>query len=225
MMISLHTVAHAPKALFRSRSSYSLIAVGFCLSIAAAIPATASDIQVVTIEEDWELTILDPDPDSASPQIACVLAPLGHVDGLHAVFEINHRTQPDFTSGGMQLQLWNGESLNAYGNYPNPSLLNSPSETIRWTQRMHLEGGQLIMEITNGASTTWGSFGGQGYLRHAVPTDLSNLNSYLPSVVVAKSGISYAANRVGHLVLKEIRLVTSNGDTHIDNTARFVHGN
>ncbi|MBN1852555.1 MAG: hypothetical protein JW829_07515 [Pirellulales bacterium] len=215
-------VTHSLRLLSWSRFTYLVFAIAVCCWMAAAVPAATLDI--VTIEEDWELAVQDPDPNSASPQIACILAPFGHVHGHYAVFELNHRTQPEFTSGGMQLQLWNGEALVAHGNFPNPDLLNSPTETILWTQRMHLEGGQLRMEIINGSSTSWGSFGGQGYLFHTIQTDAGNLNSYNPSIVVEKSGISYAANRVGHLVLKEIRFIARTGEVFTDSTSRVVHG-
>ena len=221
-MISVCILAHAPTARSCLRFSHSVSAIAFCWWIASAVPALATD--VIAIEEDWELTVQDPDTNSAGPQIVTVLAPLGHVDGVHAVFEINHRTQPEFTSGGMQLQTWNGEALLSYGNFPNPSLLNHSNETIRWTQRMRLEGSQLILEIANGISTSWDQFGGQGYLRKSVDTTVGNLNAYDPAVAVKQSGIGYAANRVGHLVLKEVRLVTSDGEVLTDTTVRVIHG-
>ena len=221
-MISVRLLAHASAARSYLRFSQSALAIALCWWVAAAVPASATD--VVAVEEDWELMVQDPDPNSAGPQVATVLAPLGNVDGMYAVFEMNHRTQPEFTPGGMQLQTWNGEALRSYGNFPNPSLLNQSNETVRWTQRMSLEGSQLIFEITNGISTSWDQFGGQGYLRKSIDTTAGNLNAYDPAVAVKQSGISYAANRVGRLFLKEVRLVMSDGEVLTDTTVRVVHG-
>ena len=56
-----------------------------------------------------------------------------------------------------------------------------------------------------------------------MPTTLENLNSYHPTVSVGNSGISYAANRVQSLVLKRVRVTTSEGEVLEDSTARPVH--
>jgi hypothetical protein len=90
---------------------------------------------------------------------------------------------------------------------------------------MKLSGGLLTYEITDGSSTTWGAFGGQGYLKGTVATTLLNLNGYNSAVSVANSGIGYASNRVTSLTLKRIRVVTSSGDTVEDSTPKIVFQN
>jgi len=86
-------------------------------------------------------------------------------------------------------------------------------------------GDVLQFEIINGSSATWGNFGGQGYLRANVATNLADLNQYTPQLSVDNSGVGYAANRVHSLVLKKVRLVTATGQVFEDATARVVHGN
>ena len=178
---------------------------------------------VVRVEEDWELVVGTPDPDSDSPQVVCVVSPLCKADSVHATFEVNHRSVPQFVPGGVQLVVWNGEAPLAIESSTNEAPLAHAGETIRWTQCMEVNEGQLTFEILGGSSTTWGAFGAEGSLRATVPTSLANLDAYTPSVSVKGSGVNYAGHRVHSLVLKRIRVHLSNGEQVEDTTARTVH--
>jgi hypothetical protein len=68
-----------------------------------------------------------------------------------------------------------------------------------------------VFEVSDGSSQTWGAFGGEGYLRAAVATDLTDLGGYDPGVSVENSGVGFAGNRVASLVLKRVRLYTAVG--------------
>lgn len=178
---------------------------------------------IVRVEEDWELTVGTPDPDLDAPQVMCVISPVGNVNSAYAAFEVNAQSLPIFTPGGLQLQTWVGEAALGDRRFPNGCVMTTPGEVVRWTQTMQLSGGQLTFEITNGSSTTWGSFGGQGYLKSTVYTWLSNLNTYDPAVSVKHSGVAYAGNRVQLLVLKRVRAITADGEQVEDTTERVVH--
>ena len=178
---------------------------------------------VVRVEEDWELVVDSPDPNSVAPQVTCVISPRGHVDSLYAAFVLNAQTLPGFIPGGLQLQVWDGKSPRSDRKFPAAAVLAQPGETIRWTQGMELDDGVLHFEITDGSSSTWGSFGGQGYLKAGVSTSLESLNHYSPDVSVANSGVSYAANRVISLKLKGFRVYLSTGDYYEDTTERVVY--
>jgi len=194
-----------------------------CVLVWAATVSAESLPTIVAVEEDWELVLATPDPDSAGPQVISTMSPSASVDSLHCTLELNHRTVPEFAPGGLQFEVWYGEQLVTERRAPTQSILSQPGEVICWTQRMELSDGVLHMEIVEGSSTTWGSFGGQGYLKADVPTELDNLNSYHPTVSVENSGIPYAANRVESLVLKRVRVTTSEGEVLEDSTARPVH--
>ena len=98
---------------------------------------------IVRVEQDWELVIDTPDPDSDSPQVVCVISPVPNVASLYAAFELNQQSLPSFTAGGMQLQTWNGETPLAQHGFPNRSVLSLAGETITWTQSMDLHQGSL----------------------------------------------------------------------------------
>ena len=102
-------------------------------------------------------------------------------DGLYAVLELNHRTLPDYTPGGLQLQLWNGdEPIDVQEIFRTTDCSGITPETIRWTQRMQLEDGQLTFEVVDGSSDSWNRFGGQGYLNHVCHTSLDESQSVRP---------------------------------------------
>ena len=196
------------------------MAVG--LICVAAAPASAAQ-PIVRVEEDWELVVGEPDLTTNGPQVTTVITPLNNVNGVHATFEVNHQTQPGYVAGGMQVQVWNGETPVAAKKGSKDGQLHHAGEAVRWTQSMELQGGNLIFEVSDGNSSSWGTFGGQGYLRLSVGTSLSNLNGYNPDCSADHTGIGYGSNRVAILVLKEVRIYDAQGLIATDSTQRVVH--
>lgn len=192
-----------------------------CLGILGG-PRPGHALDIVRVEEQWELKIATPEPGSDAPQATCVMSPVGDIAGLHAVFEINQRTQPCFSPGGLQLQVWSGDAPWAHVEAGGNEELACSNETVSWTQVMEISGGVLRFSVCGGQSTTWGSFGGSD-LTIEVPTDLANLNQYDPLVSVHHSAVGYAANRVKSLSLKRVRIVSAAGDAAEDATVRVVH--
>lgn len=170
--------------------------------------------KIIRVEEDWELCVDAPVEKDATPQVICTFSPNGKVDWLHATVELNHQSLPTFVPGGVQLQLWDGERPLSSHRFPDSALMATPGETVRWTQAIELGDGKLTFEVVNGSSTTWGTFGGQGYLKTVVAATLPDLNSYTPAVSTNHSGISYASNRVKLLLLKEVRLFAADGTVY-----------
>lgn len=199
-------------------------AVGCLLPLVSTAHGIASEpVTVIGIEEDWELVVASPDANSTAPQVSCTISPLSHVSSLHAAFELNHQSQPEFTAGGLQLQVWNDEQPLSSRKFPTSGVLDTDNEVIRWTQSLTLEDGTLTFEITDGTSTTWSNFGGQGYLKASLTTNLENLNGYDPDISVENSGVAYAGNRVTKLVLKRVRATLASGEVIEDTTQRVVH--
>jgi len=215
-------VSGRPTTDVRCWPVFSVLAVLLLLAwvdVASAQSAPA----IVRVEEDWELVVGDADPASDAPQVTCVISPNGSFDSLHATFVVNEQSLPIYEAGGLQLQLWEGEVPLTDRRFPNGNILSTAGEVIRWTQALELSGGMLTFEITDGTSTTWGSFGGQGYLKSSIATSLADLNAYDPAVSVEHSGVSYAGNRVVWLALKCVRAYTATGEEVEDATVRVVH--
>lgn len=185
-----------------------------CWVIGALFSFSAFDAraaEVVKVEEDWELTILSPETVSNSPQVTCAMSALGSDDGIYMSFELNHQSQPDYQLGGLHLHAWDGEYLCTSAHAQSRVTFQTANEQVSWTQSMSLVDGQLVYEITNGVSETWGSFG-TGELRASTATTLSNLNGYRMEHSVESSGVGFGANRVAAFVLRRVRYTTDAGE-------------
>ena len=149
---------------------------------------------IVRVEEDWSLNVSSPEQGTVAPQLTTVISPQADTNSLYAVFAINHRALPDFSGGGLQLQLWRNDTAESYTNFHNDAMLNyrEAQETVSWTQAVKSNDGVLTFEILNGSSQTWGQFGGGDDLRISVPTSLTDLNGYSPAV---SAGIRASAMR------------------------------
>jgi hypothetical protein len=178
---------------------------------------------ITRIEEDWEMVIGVPSENSDAPQVICLISPSANADGLHATFVLNHHDVPSFAAGGLQLQVWNGDSLLVGKRSPTQAVLASPGETIQWTQALSVSQDGLVFEVIHGRSTTWGNFGDDGTLKAVIQSQLTNLSGYTPENSAKESGVSYAPNRVQSLVLKRVRIYTAQGQVMEDTNPRVVH--
>jgi len=165
------------------------------------------------VEEVWEARIDEPDEDLAAPHITTTFSPTGHGEGQYAIVNINHVTLEHFQQGGVQIQVWNGEQPITHDRVPWHNVLSTPNELVTWTQSMTHLGNKVVYQIIDGHSTTWGSFGGQGFLTADVAPTVDTLNGYDPTYSLQTSGVPYAANRVNSLKLKTVRVFTSDGNT------------
>jgi hypothetical protein len=178
---------------------------------------------VQKVEEDWELVVNEPDAENAAPQITCLMSPVDNADGVHALLELNHASLPDFSAGGLQLQVWSGEDWLTLRDHADFTLHHS-GETVTWTRRMSLGAGKLTFTCVNGVSDSWGAFGGTGNIKLTVNSLLLNLDGYNPEISRAQSGVSFGAQRVTSLKIKRVRYYDVLGNLiHTDNTERVVH--
>ncbi len=183
------------------RRSFLLSSLGLTAAFAAGthVRAATSATDIIRVEEDWYIKVGDPDPDIDAPQIVTVFGPVNPITGTHAIFELNHGTQPDFAQGGMQLQCWYANSLVGYRSQHAPAELNVVDEVIKFTtaSEIILTGtDRVLMEVIDGTSTSWGTFGGIRSLRLSIPTSLDDLNSFDPAHSIANSRVTFGGNRV-----------------------------
>ena len=192
--------------------------------VAAALGlwTTSASAQLIDhVEEDWELVVAEPYAATNAPQVTCTMSPTSNEDGLHMTWEINHKSGAQYVGGGLTMQLWEGEGWLATKR-PVASTLMTTAETIRWTQAMHIQGGNLVFEVKDGTSTTWGDFG-DGSDKYKANAEYSGtLLGYSPDTSVALSGIGFASNRVTSFVLKRVRIHLVGGAVIEDNTERVV---
>lgn len=194
------------------------LAVGVCL----AQPAGAFDGAgaITRIEEDWEIDIGEPDSDSIAPQVFVVTSPTGDLSGSYSVFEINNLSLPDFYGGGLQFQLWQGETDLDECHENNFNALAYEGEQVTFTVRMRVSEGNLIFHVINGQSQTWGTFGEGNQLRFSQPTDLSDLSGYSPDASQYYSRVGFGGNRINKLLLTKVRYYSGSTLVKTDTTVR-----
>jgi len=197
-----------------------LAAVVAIVSMASAAPAQ----DVIKVEEDWELALGNPDQLVCGPQIVTTMSPFANINDAYFTLEINHRSAPYWTPGGISMHLWSGAWRISSYDRADRTVMDTDNEVVTWTQQLYVENGnRLVFEVVDGHSTTWGSFGFSGMFKVNTNWGVNNINSYTPGLSIAESGVPYAGNRVHSLKIKEVRLHLSDGTVLTDSTERVAH--
>jgi hypothetical protein len=183
--------------------------------------ASAQTGNLIAVEEDWELVLTEPHPDTVAPQVTTTMSPYGNLNSHYWTFEINHQSVPSFSPGGLHLHQWNGETRQSTFSRSDRSVITTANDTITWTQSLRCTSGRLKFEVENGNSGTWGIFGFGSFELDTLWL-IGQINGYSPDVSVANAGIGFASNRVQSLKLKCVRSTYSNGQTVTDNTVRVI---
>jgi hypothetical protein len=208
-----------PLGLRTQRGLVSLLTLFAIATMAAA----ASAVDVVRVEEDWELVVGEPDANSAGPQIACTMSPFTNISDTHFTLEINHRSMPWWSPGGISIHQWSGEWRQQSIDRADRAIMQTNDEVVRWTQALYVQDGGLNFQVKDGTSTTWGAFGYSSMFKLRTNWGVSNINSYSPDVSAALSGVAYAGNRVKLLRLVQVRATLAGGAVVTDSTVRVVH--
>lgn len=174
---------------------------------------------VLRIEEDWALVLNEPDGNVDSPQFHTVMSPYDSAESFFAQVLWNYREVPEFKPGGVQLQSYYGDKLirrlsMEYGQ------LSATAETITWTQSLTTDGAMLSFEVSDGQSTTWGSFGKD--MRIDEDAGLKGLDGYRTEVSVKESCITYGSNRVDSMFITQVRYYGASGLLWVDVTPHVV---
>jgi len=202
------------------RMSLSLAALA---AVFVSNGASVFAVDVVHVEEDWQLVLGQPDSPTVGPQIAVTMSPFGDLNDTFFTLEINHRSAPYWTPGGLTIHHWCGDWRVESLDRTDRTVMTTSSETVTWTQSLDTSNGALTFQVKNGSSTTWGRFGYSGFFKLQTGWGVMNLNSYSPLVSVAQSGVAYAGNRVQSLKLMQTRFTLSDGTVVTDNTVRVAH--
>lgn len=204
--------------------------IAFCTAFAVALLVlTDSSVSqagfpepVVRVEEDWELVLDEPSDVLTAPQFHTVMSPFSNVDSFLGQVIWNYRELPDFCPGGIQMQVWSGDSLFREKSFGWGSL-STNAEAVTWTQALATDGTNLSFTIRNGQSTTWGTFGYPGQnMKIQGDANLPDLNGYDSDVSVNNSCVTFGANRVVSLKIREVRRYGPSGLLSIDQTPRVV---
>jgi hypothetical protein len=176
------------------------------------------------VEEDWQLVIATPDPTNVGPQITTCMSPVSDNSTPFVAFDLNYRDFPSFQPGGMLVEVYDTQGNILQSDSQGSDTLQTPNETITWTQRLHyLGGGSLLYKVLNGQSTTWGQFGvNQGLDPVSFNASITSLSGYKPDTSVAKSGVTWQSNRVTSMTLLRVRYYSNGVLISTDNTPRSI---
>jgi len=208
----------ARRVVFFQIFAYPLLVAATLMGVAST--GRADDI--VRVEEDWELVLGNPDANSVGPQVVTTMSPRDGIDGTFFTMEINHRSAPTWTPGGISIHRWYGDWRMSSYDRADRSVMTTNGESITWTQALYFDNGQLTYKVFNGSSTTWGAFGYSGLVRLSCSYGATHLNTYTPDLSVSQSGAAFAGNRVKTLKIKTVRKTRSNGQVETDDTERIV---
>lgn len=215
-----------PRSVGRIRGRFTSLCIAASVAVLGLSVPTALQAgfpePVLGVAEDWELVLYEPNEVLNAPQFHTVMSPLGHLDSLFAQVTWNYRELPSFTSGGLQIQAWDGETILAEKSFASEKLSTS-EEIVRWTQILQTDGERVSFTIKNGQSTTWGNFGYPAEnMKIQGPANLPDLDGYSPSLSVENSRISFGSNRVGSLKITEVRYYGASGLLGVDTTDKVV---
>lgn len=208
----------------RSLAPFASLALLAIIPAVGAARAPSIAIEAVDrVEEDWELVVEQPDLTSEGPQITTVMSTTGDRSGMFVAFNLNYRDQPAYEPGGLEVVGYEGEVVVA-SSPSQTQRLETPNETITWTQRFSVDAGELRYQIDHGASTTWGRFGQDAGVHLAVtfPQAGVGLAGYTPEASIANSGVGWQPNRVSRMSLKQVRYYSGGNLIALDPTPREI---
>lgn len=189
-----------------------------------ATAAMAEDPDIIRVEEDWVAYITNPDSGFGAPQITNVISPRPTTEGAFGIIELNHGSQPNFRSGGYQVQSWLGEFRNDYAFSEQTVALSRAYDKLVYTVCMELSGEKISFTLINGKSRTWGRFARDGITATAIaPAYGVSLSDYSPQFSVDNTTINVGAHRVALMYQSETRYYSADGLERTDTTARVLH--
>ncbi len=186
-----------------------ILAIPFALLAFCAGPRADAQSPIIRIEERWELSVTQPDPQKSAPQVLMSFQPFGLETPYHFEVDLNNYSHPKRKPGGVQIRaMFGGECLSEAHILENMRL-NAPSETVTWTQIAQKQPQGWAFAIGGGSSNTWGNFGGTNTI--VMMPDIPLQIKYSPNHSLKESRIILGRERVERLTLVSVRYVDSSG--------------
>lgn len=197
-----------------SRSARSRIYCGVFLLCALLAPATSAKAEsqdIYFVEEDWEVTIVEPATAINSPQISFFTFPVSSDESSYFQLQMNYAAEEWYSSGGFRVTAVSGEVPVDEERSENRKIWATSHDTIKWTTLMAFQDGRYYYAIKDGQSDDWGSFGGPDYLVEMPAAEGQSLIAYHPSISLDNVDVGFGANRVASIRLKKVRVYYHDG--------------
>ena len=206
----------------RYRLAATLAAAWFATT-GGATAASAAAVGFDRVVEDWEVVIDWPDLVAEGPQITTTMSPSGDIAALSMALNLNYRSIPKYQAGGLEVVAYRDERVLG-SSTQHEARLRYWWEPIRWSQSMRLTGGEVLYEIIDGTSASWGKFGqGSGAnLGLRVASGGATLAAYRPEFSIEHSGVGWQENRVRSMRLVRVRYYLGDQLVAVDQTVREI---
>ncbi len=201
----------------------SLIAGGLCLLTMLHGQALAEGPELFMVEEDWEMTLNEPEPNINSPQVAFFLYPDSDHADCYFQLQMNYAAEDAYSSGGFRVGAFCNEVPVDEERSPIRQSLAWDNDHIEWTSAMAVFNGQLMFAVKDGYGMQWGHFGGPEYLVQMDDQNLHCLDHYTPQKSLESVDIGFGANRVASIRLKTVRLTYTDGHTTTIHVNQLAH--
>lgn len=178
--------------------------------------------RLLRVEEDWVALIAEPDPSTSSPQILNVISPSQSTSGVFGLIQVNHRDQPTFNEGGLQVQVRRGSELIGTAQSNRTATLSRSNDSLKYTVAMQITETGIRFELLNGTSRTWGRFA-QSPVTVMTTDQEPTLENYSPEFSTENTCVNLGAHRVELLYLDTTRQTFDDGDVVTDTTDRVLH--
>lgn len=197
------------------------VSVGLSLTTTMII-AEEPERQLIRVEEDWVALVAQPDPSTSSPQILNVISPTQSTSGIFGLIQVNHRDQPTFYEGGLQVQARRDSEFIAAAQARRTSVLSRSNDSLRYTVGMQLTETGIRFELLNGSSRTWGKFA-ETPVSVSVAASGLTLEDYSPEFSAENSCVNLGAHRIELLYLNTTRRIFDDGEVVTDTSNRVLH--
>ncbi len=200
----------------------SLAFSGLIMSALLSASALAHERTLFLVEEDWEMTVNDPEPNNNSPQVAFFMYPDADHADCYFQLQMNYAAEDQYSSGGFRVGAFCNEApVDEERSVVRESLAWS-NDKLTWTNAMAVFNGKLMFALKDGRGVQWGTFGGPAYLVEMDDQELHSLEHYSPENSIAAVDIGFGANRVSSIRLKRVRLRYTDGSTQTLQINRLI---
>lgn len=199
----------------------AIVAGVFCLA-AAVTTADASEPSVFLIEENWEMTINEPDPLINSPQIAFFTYPNTDCEECFFQLQMNYAAEDGYSSGGFRVSAVSDDQPVDEERSVIRKTLSMDGDRLEWTSAMAVFNGKLMYAVKDGWGAEWGAFGGPDYLVEMDNHGMSDLSGYSPVTSIDAVDIGFGSNRVASIRLKSVKVTYTDGHSTNYSINRYV---
>lgn len=180
--------------------------------ICTPAPCQAEQSEIWKIEEDWELVVNDPDPNTYCPQVTFFASPTTS-DDTYFQLQMNYYADDAFSGGGFHVAAVRDGNIVDEARSVTRLALQTDGDRIRWTSVMAAFDNAFFYAVKDGHSDDWGHFGGPNYLVEMSSHGIHDLAAYTPYESLSTVDIGFGANRVSSVKLVEVRVYYENGNS------------